>query len=385
MFFHNYLYRLKCSVRDKQTLFWTLIFPIVLATLFYMAFSNISKAENFTEIKIAIVEGEEYKQNVAFIKMMEEVSRPVEGEDSEGMKLFDVNYSSMEEAAVLLKDNKISGYIYFDSGIKLVVKRTGINETIIKSFLDDFQQTSSTMVTLINHDYTLANQLLNSVAKRQNFLKEVPIGKANPDSVVIYFYSLIGMACLYGSFWGMKEVTSIQANQSPQGARISMVPAHKMKLFISSLLAATTVQIGVIFALLGYLTFVLKISFGNQLGYIILTCMVGTITGVSFGTFISAIIKKGEGIKVGILIVFSNLMGFLSGMMYDKIKYIISSRIPILAYLNPLNLITDSLYTLYYYNTYSRFFTNIALLCAFTVAFSLITYLVLRRQKYGSL
>ena len=383
MFFHNYLYRLKCNVRDKQTLFWTLIFPIVLATLFYMAFSNLSKAETFSEIKIGIVDNDEYRQNTAFIKTIEAVSSTEEG--SEEMMLFDVNYTSKEEAAALMKDNKIEGYIYFDSGVKLVVKNTGINETIIKSFLDDFQQTSSTMTTIISQDPSLIQKLLNDIANRQNFLKEVPVGKADPDNVVIYFYSLIGMACLYGSFWGLKEVAAIQANQSPQGARISMVPTHKIKVFISSLLAATTVQIGVIFVLLGYLSFVLRISFGNQLGYIILTCIVGTITGVSFGTFISAIITKGEGIKIGILIVFSNIMGFLSGMMYDKMKYIVSTKAPILAYINPLNLITDSLYTLYYYNTYARFFTNIALLCVLTGVFSLITYLVLRRQKYGSL
>ena len=384
MFFHSYLYRLKCNIRDKQTLFWTLLFPILLATLFYMAFSNLSSIENFSKIKIGIVDNEEYKENSAFIKAIEAVSSY--NDAAEDGKLFDVNYISIEEAEDLLKDNKVEGYIYFDDGMKLVVKGTGINQTIIKAFLDDFKQTTSTMLTIISTDPTVAqDKLLASITNKIDYLKEAPLGKADPNNVVIYFYSLIAMACLYGSFWGLKEVAAIQANQSPQGARISMVPTHKMKLFLASMLAATTIQLCIIFILLGYLAFVLKVSFGNQLGYIMLTCAVGTVTGVTFGSCIASVIKKGEGIKIGILIAFTNIMAFLSGMMYDKMKYIVSTKAPILAYINPANLIADSFYSLYYYNTYTKFFTDIALLCAFSGVFSIITYLVLRRQKYGSL
>ena len=32
------------------------------------------------------------------------------------------------------------------------------------------------------------------------------------------------MACLYGSFLGIKEISAIQANQSSQGARVCVSP-----------------------------------------------------------------------------------------------------------------------------------------------------------------
>ncbi len=50
-------------------------------------------------------------------------------------------------------------------------------------------------------------------------MKNAPIGNAPPDNSLSYFYSLIAMACLYGSFWGMNEVTDIQANLSDRAAR----------------------------------------------------------------------------------------------------------------------------------------------------------------------
>ena len=90
MFFHNYLYRLKCIVRDKQNMFWTLMFPILLATLFNMALSNISSAEKFSEIKIGIVKDDEYKKNTDFIKVIESVKSSNKSESN----LFDIKYTS---------------------------------------------------------------------------------------------------------------------------------------------------------------------------------------------------------------------------------------------------------------------------------------------------
>jgi ABC-2 type transport system permease protein len=384
MFLHNYVYRLKCIVRDKQTVFWTLLFPILLGTLFNLAFSNLSSTENFSKIKIGIVNNAEYKKNTSFIKAIDSVSH---SDKSAGKNnLFDVKYTSKEEADNLLQDGKIDGYINFDNGIKLVVKESGLNQTIIKSFLDDFKQTSSTVTTIINKNpSSVQNGLLDSVSKRTDYLREIAAGKSAPDTVVNYFYTLIAMSCLYGSFWGLKEVTAIQANQSFQGGRLNMAPVHKLKVFLASIFAAATVQLAEIFILLGYLIFALKINFGNQLGYIVFTCIIGTITGVTFGTCIASVVKKGEGIKIGILIGSSMMMTFLAGMMYDRMKYIIATNVPILGYLNPVNLISDSFYSLYYYSSNTQFFIDIALLCAFTVFFSTVTYLVLRRQKYASL
>lgn len=384
MFLHNYKYRLKCIIRDKQMIFWTFLFSILLATLFNLAFSNLSVAESFSKIKIGIVNNAEYNKNTDFIKAIDSVSK---SDKSAGKSnLFDIKYTTMEEADKLLGDSKIEGYIYFNNGIKLVVKESGLNQTIIKGFLDDFKQTSSTVTTIIRKNpAAVQNGLIESISNRTDYLKEAAAGKSAPDTTVNYFYTLIAMACLYGSFWGLKEVSAIQANQSSQGARVNMAPAHKLKLFTASIFAAATVQLAEIFILLAYLILILKVNFGSQLGYISLTCVIGTVTGVTFGTCIASIIKKGEGIKVGILIGLSMTMSFLSGMMYDKMKYIVSTNAPILGYLNPANLITDSFYSLYYYDTHTQFFTDITLLCIFTAVFSIITYFVLRRQKYASI
>ena len=388
MFAHIYSYRLKSIVRDKQTMFWTLMFPILLATLFYLSLSNITSTEIFKGIKIAVVDNEEYKENTAFREVLQSISVNDQDEviDRNSEKLFNVKFTSKSDADELLENSEIDGYIHFDDGIKLVVKKSGLNQTFIKGFLDDYNQTTSTVSNIIRENPTaIQNGLLNDISDRKEYLKEIPASKASPDTTVHYFYTLIAMACLYGSFWGLKEVMAIQGNLSAQGARVNLAPTHKLKVFFVSMLAAVTVQLSEILVLLLYLVFVLNVDFGVQTGYVILTCIIGTCTGVTFGACIAAVVKKGEGMKVGILIGGSMAMSFLAGMMYANMKLIINSKAPILRYLNPANLISDSLYSLYFYDTHTQLFINLLLLCCITVVFSLITYFVLRRQRYASI
>ena len=381
MFFHNYKYRIKCIVRDRDMMFWTLLFPIVLAVLFNLALGDISNADRFQAIELAVVNNSSSSNSQDFIETIDKVS-----DKKSDDPLFKTQYTSENKAKKLLEDNKIQGYILLDNDIDIVVNQSGINQTIIKSFVDEYKQTSSTIKKIIKENPNAINkETLDNLFERTNYLKEVSVSKESPDSSINYFYTLIAMACLYGSFLGIKEISAIQANQSSQGARINAAPTHKLKLFTVSLLAVTTVQAFNIGILMLFLNFVLKINFSNQLGYVLLTCLIGSITGITFGTFIGIIIKKGEGVKMGILVGFTMTMSFLSGMMYDKMKYIVDTKVPLLGYINPVNLIADSFYSLYFYDTLTKYFINIGILCVLSLIFSGITYLVLRGQKYASL
>jgi very-short-patch-repair endonuclease len=55
MFKHNLKYSLKILLKNKSLIFWTFVFPILLGTLFKMAFSNIENSETLKIIDIAIV------------------------------------------------------------------------------------------------------------------------------------------------------------------------------------------------------------------------------------------------------------------------------------------------------------------------------------------
>lgn len=380
MFLHVFTYRIKCILHDRQMMFWTLGFSIILSSLFGMAFTNLSSEENFTNIPIAVVNNAEYHNNTNFQQALNSVSGQVEG----GERLFKVTLATQDTAEELLKNSKIEGYLLLDGGVKVVVKqKSGLNQTFLKAFVDSYEQTGSAHQHIIAQNP--AAQQLMTASPDTLTLRDIPPGKSKPDNTVIFYYALIAMACLYGGFHGMNEVSEIQANQTSRAARMNMVPVHKLRIFGYSLCAATAVQLLSILVTLAYLGLVLKVGFGSNLPYILLASLAGTMMGVSFGAMIGSIFKINLGLKVAILITATMAMSFMSGLMVNNMKYIITSAVPALAYLNPANLITDAFYSLYYYDTYTRFFTNIGLLFGFTAVFYLITYFVLRRQKYASL
>ena len=61
MFGHNFKYTFKVLMRNRMLLFWTFVFPLVLGTMFKLAFSNIENSEKLNVIPIAIVDNEEKK------------------------------------------------------------------------------------------------------------------------------------------------------------------------------------------------------------------------------------------------------------------------------------------------------------------------------------
>jgi len=378
MFAQIFINRLKCLLRDRETVFWTVAFPLVLSVFFNLAFSNLDKSETFNPVNVAVVNDENYQNNIFFKAALNEVSK---GDD----RLFNLMEVTEEEAERLLSSNSIDGYITVGSSLKLIVGKSGINQNIIKSFIDNYLHTFSTVNNILVKNPAGSRALFENLSQRVSYTREVSPSSAAPNNVLNYFYTLIAMACFYGCFWGMREITDIQADLSSLAARINTAPVHKMKAFIYSLCASLLIHLVEMAILLSFLRFVLNVDFGSRTGYVILIVILGSIAGLSFGAFVSALVKKSEGFKIGIMIGATMIGSFLAGMMYQNMKYIVAKKVPLLSYLNPVNLLTDAFYCLYYYDTLKRYAINMGLLTIFIIVFWTGTYLVIRRRKYASI
>ena len=113
MFLHIYSNRLKCLLRDRGILFWTLLFPLVLSLFFNLAFSNLFNGTSFRSIPLAVVDNAEYRSEQAFQAALKAED---DGGDSSSDKLFRVSLMTQEDAAKSLSDGRVEGYILFDSG-----------------------------------------------------------------------------------------------------------------------------------------------------------------------------------------------------------------------------------------------------------------------------
>lgn len=376
MFFKN---QLKIILKNKAIIFWTLVFPIALATFFNLAFSNLNNEEKFKVIDVAIIDNENYQSNENFKSMIDELSKTDENQ------IFNTLYIDISEAKDLLNNNKIVGFIEVKDNIEITVLENGINSTIMKSVIDQYLQISSTTHNIITYKYLNNLDTSNNDLEMnyQNYFKDTTNG--NEDVTVIYFYTLIGMVCLYGGFFGIKAVNQTEANLSKQGARVAISPTKKSTILFISLVVSFIIQYIEMLLLLLYLVFVLNVSFGNQLPYILLLTAIGCLSGVALGTFIGSVSKKSYDSKVTILTSITMILSFLAGMMVIDIKYLIEDKIPLFAKINPVSLITDGLYSLYYYSTYNRFFENIIYLVIFSVVLSVLSIMIMRRKKYDSI
>ena len=393
MFIHNLKYTIKTLFKNKVLIFWTFAFPIILGVFFNMAFSNIEKDETLQIFDIAVVDNDEFEEQKIYKQALEQLA-----DDNNENKLFNIKYVNETEANNMLDDSEIKGYVIFkDNEPEVVVKENGTYQTVLKFVITEIGQ-NKTIVEEIsknsieqeikNGNYLfdaekIANDISNKIEKQEVNLKN--ISNSNLSYMQIEYYTLIAMACMYGGMIGLTFINNCLANLSNKGKRIAVSPNKKSIIVLSSTIGAYFVGMIGIGILMLFLKFVLKVDFGDNIGLIILLSAIGDLAGISLGVLIASVFKLSEGAKVGITIAITMVLSVLSGMMGVTLKYVIDKNVPIINLINPNNLITDGFYSLYYYESFNRYFRDIKYLLVFVVICMVISFISLRREKYDSI
>ncbi|MBE0450610.1 MAG: ABC transporter permease [Clostridia bacterium] len=375
MFRHIFIYRLKVLMKNKSMLFWTLIFPIALATFFKLSLGGLVEQGTFRAINVVVVE--QVRQD-GFMDIMESLSTGDE-------PLFNMTVLDMDAAEARLEDEEVAAIITVNETIGMTVNQSGFGQSIVKSFLDQYNNTADAVSTILAINPSAHESIANDLRSRVTYTMEEPITDSKMDITLNYFYALIAMASLYGGFFGVEEVNNIQANLSVHAARVNVAPVHKLKAFLYSTSASFLIQYSEMLVFLAYLRYILNVDFGDRFGLILVTTFVGSLVGLSLGAFVSALLKSNEDVKTGILIGMTMTGAFLAGMMFGDMKYIVQTKFPIVAILNPVNLLSDAYYSLYFYDDYVRYSQNIVILLIFSFVFCAATYMIIRRRKYASL
>lgn len=373
-----YIMRLRCLSRNYDTLFWSFVFPLLLAVFFYLGFGNLTNGADINSIPVTVVKDK--NEDSIFMEAIRAARM------SNGKLLFSVQEKSLDRAKTMLLNGDIDGYIVESGTPVLYITQNGINQSIMKAFIDNYLHVRSTVQNVMDINQSVLNEeFVNSILEQTNYLNDRSAGDKNPDYVLIYFYSLIALTCMFGTSWGFKEMSDIQADQSPVGARLNAAPVHKMKLLVCNLLAAFTLHYISILFLLLFLNKVLDVDLGDRLDMVLLISFMGSLCGITLGAMVCVAVKVNEKLRAAILNVIVIGGGFLSGMVITDLKYIIAEKAPIISYINPSSLITDAFYSLYYYNSYQRLFLNLFILGIITLVSGAVTYHEIRRKEYASI
>ena len=372
---HLIKYNLLVKVKNFATTFWPLIFPLLLGTMFYFAFGNINDAD-FETVQVGIVKEEE--PDTLFLMFLDQM-------ENNGNHLIAAQELSGIAALAKLENEEISGIYYVGKAPSLTVAANGIPQSILQSVLTSYETGKSTIRQIVRTHPSGLWKGIQKMLNQQEPITQVSLGGHTINGTVQFFYALIAMTCLYGCFIGFGSAITLQANITALAARRCVTPTHKLKLILSEQIASFLLGYFDVIVLLVYLRYILKLDFQGKIGPMLLISFFGSLIGVSIGIFVGSIGKMKEGVKIGIILGFSMVCSFLSGLMNNTMKDIVEKNAPFINRINPAALISDAFYCINVYDDMGRYYRNLITLAVMSVVLVTASFLLIRRESYDSI
>ena len=376
MFFNLYRYSVLQTVRQKLTIFWSLLFPIIMGTLFRVSFGDfMNETVIFHQIPVAYVTEEQ--QFDAFQAVLESL------EEEEG--LVELILVDREEAEALLKDEKVEG-IYqravssaaqdtepemigieqSTENITLTVTKKGINQSILSAVLEQYQRTFQTMKHIAREQPAGIEAAASVIREQCQYLKAGTISDTPKGDVTDYFYALIAMNCLMGVIMGLQST-------------------HRFGILLPDLAAKLTIQFLCTVFSVCYLMFAMQVSLGEKFPLVLLTTLLGSLVGIFGGFFVGAAGTYKETVKEGICIAGMLFSSFLAGMMVEGMYRFLETHMPVVNRINPASLISHALYSLDIYQGYEKYAQCMVSLLLIAVLLGVCGFALVRRERYASI
>lgn len=373
---------LKIVSRKPMNIFWILFFPIILVTLFKMTMGNQDLVTSFSEkIKIEFIRTNDELVNY-------QVENAFNSDELKGYCEFTIS-DNIEESQEKIEKEEIDGYFYVEKNeddTYILFAKTGYSsfansmiQTFAESFVNSANKVYSAMVTFTNgqtkeirqDDYTKSGDII---------FKQEDV----PSLAAIYTYPAIIYSILFTGLIAQYSIRSMSSNMSYTGMRIELSVEKKAKTFISAILATFTVGLIALILLTLYIQFVIKVDLGliNHFGYLLVIYIIGLIVSILLSSMIVMLThKRDEHSQGNILTTVLMIMYFFSGGMIGNLSLTIKKYIPVLYYINPAALLSDSINYLSYKKDLGIVWFNLGFVVLSGVVYLAISIWILRRKK----
>ena len=369
-----YLMYVKSILRKKAFYLWNLLFPLVFSIVLFVIVNNLGNVEQFHTISVGFVakdKGMEYEQLLEVLMKKRSIN---------GMMVFQVKECALEEGMALFNEEKVDGLIVLEDGIKLHMNQNGMNQSILKSYLEQYQQLVSINFSENKENgETISWDIIRDVILSDTFIEQ-EMEKVAWDNSMLYFFTLIGMSCLLTLELGFILGDYVLPNQSVLAARLRCSCISRYKYFIAGLFASFTMAFCALVILMLFIRYGLgyDIPLDNSLIWSIL--IFGILFGILFGYIICAFLKEKRHWKNTIAMAIITIFSFLAGIVRMDVKYYIKQNYEIFTYINPVNLISDAFYHLLYLKSYSMLIQD-AFILFFIVILTLLGALILTGRR----
>ena len=350
----NFLRELKYTaismISTVQGMFWTVAYPILLSSLFFVIFSAISTRGLSTAINTGVTKTNPNRGILNLIPILHVI--PME----------------QEAADAALREGSIQAFIADDLSIRIY--KDGIAQTIVKSIVEQIKQTDALGIPIMPSAYR--KQYINSKNEQNN-------------SMMILFYSLLAMVSIYSMFGSISIPERIQANISKLSVRMSAAPIKRFRIYLAGVLFFVCFNLASNLLYIGYVMLVLKINLITDFTVTVPLLMYANLFGTAFGLCIGSIPKLTVNTKVMIGVFSSLFLSFLSGMMSVSVKTALDASVPILSKINPIALFTDTLYNINILHEYDLAPLFFGVFSGFILLFLTLAFVNAREVQYDSL
>ncbi len=372
MIFHFYMYRLKILLKNRSLILWICLFPLIIATVYFLIFFNVSEDKNLTRVPVAI-------QKLDETKSVEEYLSSIKNED--GISMFKISYVSSAVGVSLLRNKNVEAFITYDGNFHINT-RESTSKNILKIYVDIYLENIEIQDDLVG--LSLKEQSDDELLqdKTWNYITNEVVPNGNE---LLYFYAIIALACILGSNWGFKEMMEFYGDDSPIGLKIQASTMGKKYLILSNVAAIMTIHFGSLLILLVYLVEVLNVISKRNYPIMILIVFIGSFVGINIGASIYMLLQTNKRVKRAVLNTFIIVGSIISGLFYPRVNYYIIKKVPMIHYINPASLITNTFYNLLYKEDLYKVYVNLSILLSLGILFGFLALSSLRRRNYAGI
>lgn len=392
-------------LRLPGIIIWSLVFPIVLMSVFSVMFGPLDEMEDLDPIRITVVEPDGSTvdaQNAsydheAFSEFIDALS---EGKDRllAPTWVSDTNEAKQMVTDSISTDDPFVGYVELVDGkpqVNIADARTlsgfqDIEASILAMVMDEYTAKAAMLKEMIAADpAALADpSVLGSVFERIDSTVQVDVTRNQPRESVRYYFALLGMAALFGANVSLIAFQRMRPNMSALGARRMIGALSHGKAVGATLIACWIVGFVCLLVAYAFLRLVVGIDFGGRDLACLLVTAVASIVSMSLGCAVAAIPKVPEEGKSGILtgiVCFASLFAGLYGQPTMALADLISENAPIVAWINPATQISQAFYSVMYYDDLLPMMSHLLALLVISAVLFCLAVGSLRRQRYASI
>lgn len=372
-------HQLRHLLRDRGVMAWSLVFPLVLSTMFMLMFGKLESKDALEPMPIGVVDDAAYAAAPGLDAVVSGLAAPSSSFHFAQVTRFD----TPEQARQAAKSGQVLGYLVVEQGSpRLLLSRAGnahSTSLALRSVLDSYAQGAQQTQLVLSHGGT--PQDLGVLQARAALTKAAQLTQTEASPMARYYFALLAMSAGMGTSLSMIAVRAASATAGPLGARRTLAGVPRWRVAAGVLGASWLVILASQLITYAYMVGVVGVNFGAHPLLAVVAISLTSLMACGAGAALGTVRKLESGMVSGLvslLSLFTGLYGDGSMRLADWVEV----NLPWLAQLNPLWQSSHTFYSLLYYDSLAPFAYGCAALAAMTTVFMTVAVIRMRRMSH---